>query len=345
MRLANIAPMRILGLLLSSLWLVAAAPPPPPALAPYIKNGRFDPGDYGWMRGRFEGASPAEKAQSEAIRAWTDRCFAEGLAQTRAELRAMGIPNPKLEQADFREPLCAEVASAPGPLSSRSFLDFQREAAAARPIAETWLLATRLAEEIGGPRGPTLADRLLARPLGEQMVRAAMSWGEGDLRSAPKLTTAGKAILMSHLAAAAAVRDRTNTEWLKDIVEREGWPMISKVGAPASQQAWLLVQHADADPAFQLKVLRLMEPLTRSGEVSKRNYAYLYDRVMLKLTGKQRFATQAMCKLGKRVPRPLEDDGAVGRERAAMELEPLAEYMASMQELYGDCPPGAGPTH
>jgi hypothetical protein len=330
--------MRVIGLAFASFCLLAAAPPPPSVLAPYIRDGRFDPGDYGWMRGRFDDSSPAQKAQSEAIRAWTDRCFAEGAARTRAELLAMGIADPKLEQGNFREPLCAEVASASSPRSTRSFAEFQSEAAVARPIAEAWLLAVRLAEDIGGPRGPTLADKLLARPLGEQMIRFAMSWGEGNLKDAPKLSPEGKAILMSRLAAAAAVLDRRNTEWLKTIVETEGWPTISKVGSPASQQAWLLAQHADADPAFQLRVLRLMEPLTRSGEVSKRNYAYLYDRVMLKIAGRQRYATQMTCSGGKRVPSPLEDEGAVERERSVMELEPLAEYMATMHAMFGDCP-------
>jgi hypothetical protein len=44
---------------------------------------------------------------------------------------------------------------------------------------------------------------------------------------------------------------------------------------------------------------------------------------------------------GKRVPQPLEDENAVARERLAMELEPLSEYMDSMQSLFGDCPPEA----
>ncbi|HEU0098616.1 MAG TPA: DUF6624 domain-containing protein [Allosphingosinicella sp.] len=330
--------MRIPGLLLSSLFLVAAAPPPPPALAPYIKDGRFDPGDYGWMRGRFDGSSAADKADNASIRDWIERCFADGLARTRAELQAMGIAEPKLAQSDFREALCAEVASAPR-VSARSFAAFQREAAAARPIAETWLLATRLAEEKGGPRGPALADRLLARPLGEQMLRTAMSWGDGEMKDAPALSADAKAILLSRLSAAVAVLDRRNTEWLKKVVDAEGWPTLSKVGPAASQQAWLLAQHADADPAFQLRVLRLMEPMALEGEVSKPNYAYLYDRVMLKLSGKQRYATQMTCKDGKRVPQPLEDEKTVGAGRAAMQLEPLPEYMASMRALYGECPP------
>jgi beta-glucosidase len=46
-----------------------------------------------------------------------------------------------------------------------------------------------------------------------------------------------------------------------------------------------LVQHADDDPVFQLKMLRLMEPLAAGGQVSPRNYALLYDRVMLQMVG------------------------------------------------------------
>ena len=50
-----------------ALLLTAQAPPPPPAaLAPYVKDGRFDPGDYGWMRGSFADATPAQKDAVES---------------------------------------------------------------------------------------------------------------------------------------------------------------------------------------------------------------------------------------------------------------------------------------
>ncbi|HYG47840.1 MAG TPA: DUF6624 domain-containing protein [Allosphingosinicella sp.] len=338
--------MRTVCLVIAAFWLVAAAPPPPPVLDPYIRDGRFDPGDYGWMRGWFAGASAAETRQRDSVRDWLDRCHREGLAVTRAELRAMGITEPGLGQSDFRDSVCAQVASAatlPG-VTSRSFAEFQSAVSTARPIADSFLLATRIAEGVGGPRGPSLTDRLLARALGEQVIRIGMAWGQGDLDDAPPLEPDVKAIVMARFAAAAGERDHVNTAWLKEVVEKEGWPVISKVGGPAAQQAWLLVQHADADPAFQLKVLRLMDPLTRTGEVSKSNYAYLYDRVMLKLTGRQRYATQLRCRDGKRVAQPLEDEGAVGRERARMELEPLARYLASLDKTFGPCPPEPGPT-
>jgi hypothetical protein len=332
------AAMRPIFALLTALWLTAAAPPPPEALAPYVHDGRFDPGDYDWLRGRFDEAAPADKARYAAVRAWLARCREEGEARVRTELQAMGVYEPKLEQSGLGDPLCDAVASVPREIPS-SFGEFQRAAAEARPVAETWLYAVRNATEIGGPRGPGLADKLLARPLGEQMLRRAMSWGEGEMKDAPALSPAAKAIFLSRMSAAAAVADHANTEWLKAVVDREGWPTISRVGAPASQQAWLLVQHADADPAFQLKVLRLMEPLTRTAEVSKRNYAYLYDRVMLKVAGKQRYATQMTCRNGQRVPQPLEDEAGLARERKAMELDPIEQYLAQMHQVFGDCPP------
>jgi len=331
--------MRRLVLLLPAFFLaVAAAPPPPDALTPYIHLGRFDPGDYGWMRGRFADATPAERAQTAAIEAWLDRCRSDDIARIRAELKALGIADPKLERFAFADPLCGAVWSI-RPVTRGSFEEFQRDAAAARPVAETWLYAVRTATDVGAPRRPSVADMLLARPLGEQMLRRAASWGEGDMKGAPALSPGARAVLVSRITGELAAVDHANTEWLKRIVATEGWPTISRVGAPASEQAWLLVQHADADPVFQLRVLRLMEPLTRSGDVSKRNYAYLYDRVMHKLTGKQRYGTQMECRNGQRAPQPLEDEANLARERKAMDLEPLDSYLEQMRQSYGDCPP------
>jgi hypothetical protein len=69
-----------------------------------------------------------------------------------------------------------------------------------------------------------------------------------------------------------------------------------------------------------------MEPLLATREVSAGDYAYLYDRITLKLTGKQRYATQFRCSEGKMQPRPLEQPDQVDELRAAMQLPPLAEY-------------------
>jgi hypothetical protein len=110
------------------------------------------------------------------------------------------------------------------------------------------------------------------------------------------------------------------------------------VGERAYGSAWVLVQHTDHDPTFQLQMIRLMEPLVAKGEVSKQSYAYLYDRIMVKLTGKQRFGTQTFgCDGDAYKLSPVEDASRVDQLRAEHELGPVSEYLKSMRERYGPC--------
>src|SRR5262245_20457116 len=55
--------------------------------------------------------------------------------------------------------------------------------------------------------------------------------------------------------------DRACTKRMKEIVDEVGWPVAAKVGKLAANDAWLLVQHADQDPDFQRRCLKLIEPL------------------------------------------------------------------------------------
>jgi hypothetical protein len=45
--------------------------------------------------------------------------------------------------------------------------------------------------------------------------------------------------------------DGENLPWLKGVIAAHGWPGASLVGTDGAHAAWLLAQHADADPAFQ----------------------------------------------------------------------------------------------
>ena len=316
---------------------------PPAALVPYIQNGKFDPGHFAWMEGAFPHANPRAKLVWKSIAAWQETCFLEGSAKVRAELSALGVSNPQISPAPYGNSLCDAVSFYRALRADRSsFAAFQRDAVSARQITDTFLFATGLAEEMGGPRGPTLSDKLAARPLGEQILRLGISWGDGEAKAAPTLPVGVRAVVIAELGVAISERDHANTEWLKTIVAKDGWPRRSVVGDHQSDFAWLLVQHADMDPAFQLRALRLMEPLVGLGEVSKQNYAYLYDRVMLKISGKQRYATQMTCTGGHYVPLPLEEAAAVTHRRADAGLTPMPEYLQQMRTMAGDCPSSDG---
>src|SRR2546429_6865696 len=73
--------------------------------------------------------------------------------------------------------------------------------------------------------------------------------------------------------------DKKNTARMKAIVAKFGWPTTSIFGKEASNNAWLLVQHADLDIEFQEACLSLMKKLPPD-EVSLSNIAYLEDRVL-----------------------------------------------------------------
>ena len=61
---------------------------------------------------------------------------------------------------------------------------------------------------------------------------------------------------------------RQLTEDFRQWVKAHGWPLRSEVGASGAQSAWLLVQHADHDLAWQREALALMETLRPRGEVN-----------------------------------------------------------------------------
>lgn len=320
-----------------------AAEPPPTVLAPYIHDGAFEPGDYRWLRGEFDGSNANDKANDAAILAWRKRCRVNDMKQTRAELTAMGISaGPSLERIPYRSLICDQVASLPEPLDLRDWEGFARDVTKVQPIAQGFLAGVKLAEQAAAPDSPALGDMLNAKLIGDQVLRRGLDWASGGASDAPvlSLTPQQRGILVSEIAIAMARRDHDNTEWLKGVVASQGWPTRTKVGDSAATVAWLLVQHADADPAFQARALRLMEPLAATGEVNKKNYAYLYDRVMLKLVGKQRYATQLTCRAGQYVPLPVEDDREVDSWRRKAGMGALADYQRQVTKNSGPCSDG-----
>ena len=128
--------------------------------------------------------------------------------------------------------------------------------------------------------------------------------------------------------------DMENTQWLKELVAREGWPSASKVGSEASNSAFLIVQHATHDPAFQRMMLDTITLGYQKGEVDGQAYALLFDRVMVKAGGKQRYGTQAQIRSGGIVFDPIEDSMKVDSLRATVGLPPLAEYRRTLDSVY-----------
>ncbi len=128
--------------------------------------------------------------------------------------------------------------------------------------------------------------------------------------------------------------DVANTQRMKEIVENIGWPTRSRVGGHASEMAWLLVQHADHDRAFQQMCLELMK-MQAAGEVSPANIAYLEDRVRVGEGRPQLYGTQFnVDEAGNFGPRPIEDPDHVDERRQAVGLQPLSDYARDVEQSY-----------
>ena len=126
--------------------------------------------------------------------------------------------------------------------------------------------------------------------------------------------------------------DAENTQWLKGIVSERGWLTYSDVGVDGGAAAWLIVQHADADTAFQRLCLDLMSTLPKS-EVSQTNVAMLTDRVLLAEGNHQIYGTQFVIRESEWVPLRLEDPESVDIRRAEVGLPPMAEYKAMLEAV------------
>jgi hypothetical protein len=121
--------------------------------------------------------------------------------------------------------------------------------------------------------------------------------------------------------------DSENLPWLKDVVAERGWPGASLVGDDGAHAAWLLAQHADADPAFQRRCLDLVTAAVVAGEATVRELAYLTDRVLLAEGHPQVYGTQVTRRDGQWGPRDLRAPEGVDARREAAGLEPLADYL------------------
>lgn len=131
---------------------------------------------------------------------------------------------------------------------------------------------------------------------------------------------------------------------IKEIYAKYGYPTIKMVGKETSSNYFILIQHADSDPAFQSIMLPILKKLSNKGKVSKKDYAMLYDRVQRNTGKKQLYGTQLSfdgtgnlfnSKNEIILPKDLEDPKNVDKRRKKMGLEPLEKYYEATLEALG----------
>ncbi len=123
-----------------------------------------------------------------------------------------------------------------------------------------------------------------------------------------------------------------NASRLKEILAVHGWPTPALVGDDGAESAWLIVQHAIGDPAFQRLCLGLLQRAGHAGEVPLWQAAMLEDRIRMFEGKPQIYGTQLeVDSEGTLRPYLLEDPEHVEERRSRIGLEPLSKRLAREQ--------------
>jgi hypothetical protein len=130
--------------------------------------------------------------------------------------------------------------------------------------------------------------------------------------------------------------DADNTEFLRSLIAELGWIDATRFGAPASDAAFLMVQHT-SDLRLMRTALPHIERDVRAGLIAGGNYALLFDRLQLNLGYLQRYGSQIGVQEGVNLLMPCEDIERVDELRAEMGLGPLGEYLDYFRKE-GDAP-------
>jgi hypothetical protein len=184
---------------------------------------------------------------------------------------------------------------------------------------------------------PALRQELLAMTKEDQEVRAGVVKALGEkgipLGAAQSITDPALLKIFLEETGKMAAVDQKNRARLKEVVDKYGWPGKSLVAKDGAHAAWLLVQHADGDLAFQKRCLDLMKAAGKE-EAAAEDVAYLTDRILIGEKKKQMYGTQLQQQDGRFTPQPIEDEANVDKRRAEVGLQPLAEYLKTAQTEY-----------
>ncbi len=122
--------------------------------------------------------------------------------------------------------------------------------------------------------------------------------------------------------------DDANTARLREIIAEHGWPGHRLVGAAGANAAWLLAQHAPDE--FQEECLPLLENAVAEGDASRRDLAYLMDRVLMQRGDPQIYGTQYRVEDGVLKLWEVQDPAGLDQRRAELGLPPENEQRASI---------------
>jgi hypothetical protein len=213
------------------------------------------------------------------------------------------------------------------PVSARFFDEkIERACPQAAMEKEQFLAKRPNLEPVANITRPALRNELLQMVRDDQAVRerfvAAINAHGGDLP------------IDDPTSLATIHVDEVNLPKLKHLINQDGFPTTAMVGIDGVQAAFLLTQHADDDPLFQAKILRIITPRLRTNEIDGNQYALLTDRVLVAQGKQQRYGTQFEGHGDQMKPKPIQDEAHVDARRRALGLISIQNYTCVLHAVY-----------
>ncbi|SFD84922.1 DUF6624 domain-containing protein [Flavobacterium phragmitis] len=128
-----------------------------------------------------------------------------------------------------------------------------------------------------------------------------------------------------------------NAKELEVIISQIGYPSIDKVGEEASQSAWIIIQHAIAQPDFMRKCAKELEKAVNENKADPINLAYLTDRIAVFEGKPQLYGTQFdWDENGEMSPNSFDDLTKVNERRKQIGFNTLEEQIKIMRKRVKD---------
>lgn len=342
MRLSSVALVAALSLAIVAGAVAQPAAPTGPALGAALAHGEIDPAgfDFGALRyapGRTLMFLAAQTGAQTAVAAAHGKPNWPAVVAARACL----TPAEQLTIAGFDSALLAADAADWAQQKAAADAAFARYAAArdavlaGQPSPEPEFAPQAAAVAAAAKaRQPELAA-LYRHQAADQLWRRALVFG-APKAYAGALGKAGAIWLNARLTTDGCAADRAAAAWLKQTLATVPWFDIKTYGKDADQAAWLIAEHADADPEVQRLALDRMGQQVIDKRSNPANFAYLWDRVALNAGRPQRYGTQMRCAGRTWVPvSPVEDLAKLDERRRWVNLAPEADYARQGAKVCG----------
>jgi|GEM_PF-6214244 len=279
----------------------------------------FDPGDFGWLAWRSSD-DPSDREKWRQLNAWAERVKELRTAEEKSKLAAIGETSDKLPLGCYGEVVCNWVTDSTATEDAvGGWSKFSATLDSIRPYYSGYEIGFSTARGfiVPGP-GESVSDQLNEILFLDQLARPF------DRLYAMNLSPDQKRVLGLLITHQLMQRvDNDNLELFEKLFAKIGWPAAG-LGHKPSLGSFLIVQHSDAHPAFQIQVMRALAKQDKDS--GGRYLPLLADRVQLKLHGTQTYGSQFHCVEGHMEPYPVTDPAGLDARRASVGLDPIDVY-------------------